>query len=74
MKGGTQHKGHEFDKLSNVVGKVEEQLKSLLTQLSEKKKLLTKTFEGLRTQIDGLHRLKELKNIELEKFSICVQY
>lgn len=57
-----QHKGHEFDKLTNIMGRLEEHLKQLLGQLSEKKNALVRTFEIIDGEVEGLRRLKEHKN------------
>lgn len=67
-----QHKGHDFDKLSNVVGRIEEHLRSLLAQLVERKKIFGKTLSCIDYEIEGLMRLKELRNADLEKFSTTV--
>ena len=66
---GIEHKGHDFDKLSNVVGRIEEHLRSLLAQLAERKKIFGKTLSCIDYEIEGLMRLKELRNADLEKFS-----
>lgn len=41
----TQHKGHEFDKLTNVLAKIEEQLRQNLGALSGRRKSLNDVLE-----------------------------
>lgn len=65
----TLHKGHDYDRLANVVSKYEEQLKGHLSALALKKKSFTNNMENIEEQIMRLKSLKEDKNRELEKLT-----
>lgn len=59
----TLHKGHDYDKLANVVTRYEEQLKGQLAVLALKRKSFTSSLEKIEEQIIRLKEMKEEKNI-----------
>lgn len=71
-RGVTQHRGHDFDKLANVLSQLEEQHRGYVTTLTAKKKQLSAVSEEIDHEIVQLRMQKEERNAELERFSAGV--
>ena len=70
----TQHRGHDFDKLANVLAQLEEQHRGYVTSLASKKIQLTDICQDIDRTIGQLKMQKEERNAELERFSAGVHY